>query len=270
METSDKSQFLNLENSDQSLWLVKVPSFVADRWAQCEADEIIGSLGISLKPKSTIPSSKVSSGNNKQLNVKLVEIKGDTIPLEFTLEESLQHDSYVAFTQNDETNSFAIDGKITKNLVLRPIENQKYRQLIRARGIKSSTVISETKLIESTELAKTAISNQTIDFFTSNRTDMKRKALDKSLSNKLSKNTGDLDSGLLKSKIFEAFSNAERMTLRDLVNYCKDVPGLTKDKDVKDILEVYAKYNVKGTYKHMWELKAQYRDSTKIENEAAV
>jgi hypothetical protein len=38
------------------------------------------------------------------------------------------------------------------------------------------------------------------------------------------------------------------------------VPGYTSAR-VKQILEEYCKYHQKGTYKHFWELKPEYRDN---------
>ena len=64
----------------------------------------------------------------------------------------------------------------------------------------------------------------------------------------------------LRIKVFEAFSKAERIKQADMHAYCHTVAGYTTAR-VKSLLEQYAKYHSKGTYKHFWELLPEYQGS---------
>jgi hypothetical protein len=64
----------------------------------------------------------------------------------------------------------------------------------------------------------------------------------------------------LRNKVFEAFSTQDKYTLKDLLMICKDVEGFTKEKELRDLLEIFGKYHAKGTYQKFWELKVEYKD----------
>ena len=64
----------------------------------------------------------------------------------------------------------------------------------------------------------------------------------------------------MRDKLLLAFAKTERLKQLDIQAFCHDVPGYTV-KRVKELLEDYCKYHQKGTYKHFWELKSEYRDN---------
>jgi hypothetical protein len=119
--------------------------------------------------------------------------------------------------------------------------------------------------------ANRSSSSHTIDFIPPLRVNYKRKIQETPAVNKSSKMTGtaqSLDVELLRSKLFEAFSRERRYTFKDLMAYCGNVPGLSREKDLKDLLEIYAKYQQRGPNRGTWELKLEYQDhSTKDQAE---
>jgi hypothetical protein len=245
---------LNIDNLEQSLWLVKVPSYVAEKWAEAHHDDILGSLGISLKKNIT------NQPQSKQLNITLdYQENGENNPREFTLETANQTDNHLAFSCDSESKAFAIEGNITKKLSLQPVlrKNQPRRIITNQRQNKN-----ETKAADNTDIYKTVASSQTVDFFTSNKSELKRKGSEKVTSSKLARGGNELDVDALKSKIFESFALNERQLLKDIITFCSDLPNFSKEKDLREILDIYARYNAKGTYKHLWELKPEYKDYT--------
>lgn len=274
-KSADKAQskVLNLDALDQSLWLVKVPQFVAERWANAENDDILGSLTVTAV-KSSIPNKPPI----KQLNIKLNDAKIGQGPDAFTLEElKSSNDNFFAFsTDKDANKGFSVDGKVTKNMVLKPQINEGYRQLIRARGLSNVANRKEIGVANMQEIERTSTQSHTVEFITSDRMELKRKAAaEKALSGGKSSRTslsglassssagtedGDSVMTALRSRVFQAFETNERLTFKDIFTACADVPGFTKEKDLRDLLELYGKYNHRGMYKTFWELKPEYRD----------
>ena len=109
--SATEKKTLNLNGKNQSLWLVKVPTFVAEKWSQHKSDDLLGSLSIST----------VLVGPNsqpiKKININL-NSDGSDEPEEFTLEELSSNDhQLLAFKLNENSESFSLQGQISKNLV---------------------------------------------------------------------------------------------------------------------------------------------------------
>jgi hypothetical protein len=180
-----KSQILNIDTKDQSLWLVKVPAFVALQWGKAEHNDLLGSCKLTV--------TKTAKETKKELYVKLdygkeeededdeeneeeddkagegVDFKtGDKrrrskkaakmeLPVEFTLDELKkvgEHSTnYLAFSEPSSsisgggssssggssksaaTSSYALEGSVTKNLILKPVGTALYKNFIRGRGL---------------------------------------------------------------------------------------------------------------------------------------
>jgi len=267
-----QSRILNVDALDQSLWLVKVPQFVAERWATADNDDILGSLNITLK----------SAGNGrpptKQLNITLNSNHEGGGPDKFTLDElKSANDSFVAFSsEKDIGKGFSIDGKVTKNMVLKPQINDEYRELIRQRGLNTVANRKEIGVANMQEIERTSTQSHTVEFITSDRMELKRKAAAERglFGGKQARLAAgdDVDAAdeevmtALRSRVFEAFEKNDKLTFKDILGYCTDVPGFSREKDLRDLLEVYGKYNHRGNFKHFWELKPEYRDHSVLDS----
>jgi hypothetical protein len=241
------------------MWLVKVPAFVAERWATAENDEILGTLSVSMK------SAGPGKPPAKQLNINLSGHGNSDGPDAFTLEElKSSTDNFIAISSNS-NGGFSVDGKITKNMVLKPQINEEYRKLIRDRGLSNVANRREIGIANMKQIEMTSTQSHTVEFITSDRMELKRKAAaEKALLASKAPRTAGAEEGdmlaLLRGRVFEAFEKNDRLTLKEIESYCKTVPGFSNQADLRDLLEQYAKYNHRGTYKHFWELKAEYRD----------
>ena len=119
--SASTEKHLNLSTKNQSLWLVKIPTFVAERWASAESEELLGSLSINsvaLKPNAPPV---------KQITVKLTNDRSE--PEEFTLEELSTSDfqQLMAFKFFEKSDSFAVQGQVSKNLSLKPTNAKNFR-----------------------------------------------------------------------------------------------------------------------------------------------
>lgn len=257
---------LNVSLANQSLWLVKIPQFVAEQWNYTRDNEVVGSLKITMKANGP------NVAPSKQLNVKLIsgdnnhsDENNNDMPDEFTLEEvsrnNASSDSFVAFTADESSGAFSVDGRVTKNLLLKPQGTKEYRHLIRARGINKLVTRRETHVANVVDVQRSQAQSHTVEFITSEKTELKRRHdSSRGAASKAARLGGEGDNEALRSKMFEAFGRNERQPLRDLMTFCQDVPGLTGEKDLRDLLDTYAKYNRRGIYKQLWELKPEYRD----------
>ena len=104
-----------------------------------------------------------------------------------------------------------------------------------------------------------------IDFQAPLASEMRKKAREADAANKgiarrASKSESEEQMSALRDKIMLGFAKTERLKQADVQAFCHDVAGYTSAR-VKQLLEEYCKYHQKGTYKHFWELKPEYRDN---------
>ena len=269
---------LNIDSKDQSLWLVKIPQFVAEKWATLSNDDVLGTFSV------TVPSGQT---NKKQLNIQLNAAKWSSesssgpFPTEFALEEISKGsgsgsagDDFYALTSKESNEGdiqFSLDGRITKNLLLKPKDTSKYHEFLRDRQQKSRLKWrKETVLADVNDLQRSALQPQVIDLVTSHRAELKRKQ--NQLESKqhslvpafVSDGSAPTASAYIRNRIFYAFSLDDRQSLKDILSLCNAGAAaagvVIRDDDVKETLKEFARYNAKGMYKTFWELKPEFRD----------
>ena len=273
MESAAANNILDISLKDQSLWLVKVPQFVAEKWAGMENDDILGSFSVTTSS---------ANPNKKQLSIKLkIEIDKTSpstpIPTEFSLEEigkdAKGGDEFYALTTTEameEEPKFSLDGKVTKNLLLKPKDTSDYHKFLRERKEKHALLSrTETILVDSRELQRAALQPQVIDLVASDKEELKRKRR-MDTQNLLPAFTPDAAGGpvtassYIRNRIFNAFSVNEKQSWKDLLALCHAGAAAAKviirDEEVKETLKEFARYNSKGMYKSFWELKPEFKD----------
>lgn len=78
----------------------------------------------------------------------------------------------------------------------------------------------------------------------------------------------EFDTNALRSRVFESFALKEKQVFKEIFEFCQGVEGLTKESDLRDILAQYTKYTSRGAYKHLYELKPEYRDHSALANDS--
>jgi len=268
----EQKHALNIRDIDQSLWLVKVPGFIADKWATAEHDEILGQLKITLK--STGPNKPPT----KQLSVILNNNTGDssnTVPSNYTLEEVTTlkgcDDNFIAFSSdksNGNSDGYYMDGKVTKNLILKPQNNSEYRQLVRDRSLSKIVNRKQVQEADFSAIELAASQSNNVDFISAEKIELKRKLQMEKLSSGVKRSSvqssgnGASEVDLIKSRVFEAFDKNSKLQMKDIIVICGDIHSLTKEKTIKDLLETYGKYISRGPFRQFCELKPEFKNTS--------
>lgn len=277
--SSDASKILNVDSFSNSVWLVKIPTFIAEKWADCNTNDELGLLTIT------------NTDKGKTILVNLKNDKNTNQPTEFVLEEfsnndtAQQHLIVFDYENSDSVNSSAasnpssyiVKGQITKKSILTPknILSAEYKKIVSDRNIKANS-LHETVIAPIYDLETRNSSSHTVDFIpppaTSAATELKRKVTQQqseSLRNvkaNMNESTSiSVNSNSLRGRFFDAFTNNARQSLKELLMHCSTTSvsaesGAAQEKDVKEMLDKYARYHSKGTYRGFWELKVEYQD----------
>ena len=226
---------LNTVGLDKSLWLVKIPKFVAEEWNTAEDGEELGRL-----------TTTKSSTGEKKLNI-LLNTQDSSERLKFTLDDvggnSLKSNDLLAFIHDDEKNQYSIVGKCSKSLMLKPQDSAKYHELRRKR---KEAEITKLQNNEAQSTPMLSLSNQSNYLIEISNNDNKKKQ------------KTDVDSGLIRNKIMESFQKDDKQLIRDIFMICRDVPGVSID-NLPNYLKVYANLHTKGMFNSYWELKSEFR-----------
>ena len=266
---------------------VKLPDFLGEYINSTEHNEVIGKLKVrktasTTKPPATAAGTSSGTGSTgaaaratttatttTTTTVELTGVGAD-IPAEYTLEEKTTGDDMrmLAFgevtgaagssssssSSSGSNEGYVLHGSVTKSMIFRP-QGAAYNKLLRERSLKSY----QRHGIEVTNDAVLHLNNMNhvVNFKPTQASVLKQQAreADKANRNLESTEEGEAD---LRLRIFEAFSKEEKIKQADLHAYCALSPGYT-EKGVKVLLEKFAKYHSKGTYKHFWELLPEYR-----------
>ena len=265
---------LNMEKVSESLWLCKVPEFLGEKLARAKHDEVVGKFRISVKSggpgKPKVKSTTVHISEREELILNEEEI---AIPKDYTLEDTTVGDDVRMITFSNTngsdgtvTTGYKLNGKITKSMILRP-DGVQYARLLRDRNMRSHD--RKQTVASNNEDAILNIhgdrSKALIDFQAPLAAEMRKKAKEADLANKniarrSTSKQSEEQMNALRDKLMIAFAKTERLKQTDIQAFCHDVPGYTQLR-VKELLEEYCKYYQKGTYKHFWELKPEYRDN---------
>ena len=237
--------------SSNSLWLVKIPQAVYEKWANNDNGDTLGTLSV-----------MTTSEANKKLVVKLTEedqqistenSKQATSVTDFVLEEFTGGLTFIPFLKNENSGAYEVKGHISKQFVLKPRGDDKYRDFVRQRTLLASSRARTTKELDPSVIHAGLPISSEVDFIPPVYADTKRKLAEQRLNpSKKIKSTGDTKD--LKSKMFQAFEKKDRLTFKEIISFCQ-----SNEKEMKDQLKDYALYHSKGPYKNYWELKPEYR-----------
>ena len=255
---SVKKPELDMQGQKSSLWLVKVPAYVAEKLATAKTGDAVGTLSITADP---------SKQGKKSINVTLSADTKANDPTAFTLEPLAAADDQelLSFTNDREKNSFTLHGNVTKKLFLKPKDDSKYRQMIRDRG-KSALPSKSTHEADMASVLQARASSHIIDFIPPAYAELKRRRLEtggKSAEGSAGGSSGTpVDMDALRSKLFQCFESNSRQSMKDLIAHCKGVQGFTRERELRGLLDHYARYQSKGMYRGFWELKAEYQGNS--------
>jgi len=230
--------------ASQSVWLVKVPKYLADVWDKTDSSGIVGSLRIPLN----------AAPNNVSFNLaehltKVGDLKDVDVPRQhkFIMSDVRQSMGVFSETAPDEDDGkdardrIAFEGKLAKRADCRPIESANYMLMKRKAIEKACRPTRQVKQIKGIVTTYKPISG-----YVANSEPEKRK---KEEGKRVRAEREDV-----LEILFSAFEKHQFYTLKDLV-------GITQQPVVhlKAILRDVCNYNLKNPHKNTYELKPEYR-----------
>jgi hypothetical protein len=162
----------------------------------------------------------------------------------------------MSFIYDEEKRRYAVQGTVTKRSRMQPKIASQYSRIISEKVIKlaSNVPVAELKSISDLE---TNTNSNVIDFIPPVQGELRRKtALD---IGRIDGVVTTVNTELLRSKVFEAFSIQPLQSFKDLQLFCREVDGgAQKDKEIKLLLDKYARYHRSGPSRGSHQLKPEY------------
>lgn len=247
--------------SQKSLWLVKIPTFVAKSWEHAENDEEIGLFTVESAPApplKSVGSSKtlrsVGTATSSAKKAKISKIKlhvkegGESIPLSYTLDELHSSEdsnkTVIAFSLDSESDQYSLNGNLTRKFVMKGSDSSEMKEY--NKQLKSCRVTSTATEI-SGEQVRSYRRDQICGEFTIDPAPERRR-----------KTEGVLDEHEIKGKILEIFKQDERQDWKSIWEYCRNCPG-ADEKAVKALLRELADLHKSGEFRNFFELKREYK-----------
>lgn len=259
---------LDIDDCGKSLWLVKIPANVAEKWRTAQPGESLGSLSIDSIP-SNVPGKKNRSKVSIQLRNDTPSNSGasdqsieNPVVTEFTLDEiqNLKGTSsnMMVFDSNEGREKFSVKGHVTTFWSLTPKDNEQYRQALKARQLNASTRNHSVKSIASKTVFEQANKVQEVGFVPPAYVADRRKELSGVSGAPIRRSRGEKPTekevNELKHKLLEVFGKREFLTFKEINGYCQ-----AYESDLRDLVKKYCVYHSKGSLKTYYELKAEYK-----------
>lgn len=242
-----ESDLLDVSGASKSLWLVKVPHFIAEQWeTQGQDGDIVGKLQIATV---AVPG-RVEPAHQISVQVSVGGEDSGAVE-EFVLAEIPLGSQVLAFDSNPETERFKIRGKVGKSYNMNPRDDEAYRRAIRERTNNLNNV-KEVKSLSAAVAQANAAAVRDIDFIPPRYAEAKQIAAQSGTS--LKRQRAEVDGKDVRSRVLQAFSERDRLTLKELLSMTQ-----APERDIKEQLKNLADFHSKGPYRNFWELKLEYR-----------
>lgn len=253
---------VKLDGLSESLWLVKIPKAVAEKWSEAEDHEELGRLTISksgVKNSQNLSSKKLSISLNNDDNEGLKDFLLEEIGGDITNDKKV-----IAFSYDQSNSQYELSGKCTKSYYMKPQDNPQYHKILRKRNEVDKSRRESQYVDPSILLSMPSSSSYVIDLSSSVDGNSKRRfgSENNESTNPNKSSRYELDHTSLRSKVFELFSKDSKLTSNEILRECKDIAGITKENLLK-FLKLYCSQDSKGTFKHHWELKNEYQSNSK-------
>jgi hypothetical protein len=206
VEPAKKKRFVqpvNISALNNSLWLVKIPEYIAEEWKNAEHNQVLGSFKIGMVPepgKKEHQKHLIVNLDNTKSRVKTFILKEQSNPIK-------NEEELVAFNSTDE--QFTVEGKVNKSLVFRPADVDAYAETVRERNMKA-TARRETQLADINNVRNGSHQevSQIMDFFPTTR----KKGNDNS-----SMSSDDMED--LRNRMVEVFDKKPCLSFDEILSY---------------------------------------------------
>lgn len=258
-----------LENLKESVWLVKIPPYICEQWANAKQDEILGSFHVAKTSdgkrqfvvkldNDKLTSSSSTSGNagtNKRgLGMSSAGVSSaipkDLVIAEVQRPKGAEQESMIAVASADKKN-FHVESRITKRFVMRPQNRSELAAIMKERTLSNIANKDTIEVKEVDEATRAANNAKTIALSTHEMTKINRIRGNNSL-------TAEMETEIRRC-ILPLLQRDGFVKLEPLWESCKSIENVSKDM-LKEVLKDIATYNSSGPNKFFYELIDEYRD----------
>jgi len=241
---------LDLEQRNRGVWLVKVPTYIAQRWEEAaEPNQTVAKLTIERVPgKKPIVSLKLDEKLTGEMpDAKWTSTTKGEIPKDHKFVVNPVSHQHLAVLSNTRGagvsggDKLAVEGRVIQRAECRPTDDRLYMKL------KTEAILRPAQTARKTQFTGLVMNNYkpVSDHAFNKQYEKQRKEMGKKSRD---------DKHVVTDKLFALFEKHQYYTFSDLVKETRQpAPYL------KEILNEYCKYNLKNPHKNMWELKPEYR-----------
>jgi len=216
---------------------VRVPQWLAELWSSQPVDSELGNVEI-----------KVSKENEKEAYVFLKDYGRELPCRSFKLQKGTNSNiKPMKILSEDTIGNVAVEGTVKYKFDLKPEQKELFKQSLIKSASQYHVRNPDNKLpkIGVIEQFKQRDSKQFKNLLTGG----KRKRDDKGRPEKRER----IDRDALVAMILDLFKDKDRLTLKEINDRCQQ-----PEKYLKDVLNIYCKYNKKGVNKGMYQLRDEY------------
>jgi len=217
------------------VWLVRVPQWLADLWSAQPADSELGAVEIKV-------------GKDKEAHIYLKDYGRELPCKSFKLKKGNNpNPKPMKIFSEDTIGNVAVEGTVKYKFDLEPEQKATYQDAL----IKSASLLHVRN--PNNKLPKIAV----IDSFKQRDSKQFKNALTGGKRRRDEKGRPEkrerIDKDALVAMILDLFKDKDLLTLKEINDRCQQ-----PEKYLKDVLNIYCKYNKKGTNKGMYELRDEY------------
>jgi len=239
-----------LEQRNRGVWLVKVPTYIAQRWEEAaEPHQTVAKLTIERVPgKKPIVSLKLDDKLTGAMpEAKWTSTTRGEIPKDhkFVVNPvNMQHLAVLSNTRGAGVSGgdkLAVEGRVIQRAECRATDDRLYMKL------KTEAILRPAQTARKTQFTGLVMNNfkPVADHAFNKQYEKARKEMGKKSRD---------DKHVVTDKLFALFEKHQYYSFTDLVKETRQpAPYL------KEILNEFCKYNLKNPHKNMWELKPEYR-----------
>ncbi|KND05055.1 transcription factor IIF subunit TFG2 [Spizellomyces punctatus DAOM BR117] len=249
MDEDEDAEELGLDNADTQVWLVKVPKFLAEKWASVEMeDQELGSIDV---PAFNSSSRNFNNGTSNKASVHLpAQPWADDIPKNYTLTfTNLKPQSEYIFTEDTSTGrAKELVGKVIHEGTIAPVIDDDYRQLMQRRAQMVSDKKRNIKMID-------VKGDRGHTWITPVNDVIKEKGFGLMARKKPQQDKKErVERTELVNMIFEAFQKYPHWTFKGLVERTQQPQAW-----LKEVLNDLALLHKRGPYVGTYELKPEFK-----------
>jgi len=218
--------FVDLDNAQRKVWLVKLPPFLAEAWEKQGPNVRVGSVRI-----------KEERGKPPEMSVLLSGEYANQLPKEFAMHYFPEPSPLTIFSENvEEGGTIAAEGDVEYKCDVKPVFSEEYREMTRNRVQLANTKTRTLQRVDDKNLLLPVRGGMLYK----KRKEDKRERVDKHE---------------LLDRIFKAFEKATYYDVKTLVEIT-DQPL----QWLREGLTEVCIYNAKGPHKGTFELQPRYRN----------